>query len=123
MSAVVVEDLGVFDAILHAKEVLKKKFWVLLLMGFILIFVQMTFNMIVMVPMQILQFFFIFSMDMTSPTPPDMSNFFTYFAIISVIFVPLSSLAQSLGLTYANAAWMLSYLDITAPSEVKIKKE
>jgi len=40
-----------------------------------------------------------------------------------VLFIPLTSLAQGLGLSYANAAWMLSYLDITKPSEAEIAKE
>ncbi len=121
--AVIAEDLGVFDAIVRAREVFKQNFWSWVLMGIILLFIQMGINLIVIFPMQIIQFAFIFSMDFTSVTPPAPSIFFRYFAVFMVLFIPLTSLAQGLGLSYANAAWMLSYLDITKPSEAEIAKE
>lgn len=115
MAAVIVEDLGVFDAIRRAWEVLKQKFWSLVLMGIILLFIQMALNMIIIVPMQIAQFAFMFSVDMTS-SMPDPNTFLKPFAILMAVFIPLATLMQGLGLTYANASWMLSYLDITARS-------
>ncbi len=121
--AVIAEDLGVFDAIMHAKEVFKQNFWAWVLMGIILLFVQMGINMIIIFPMQIIQFAFIFSMDFTSATSPDPSVFFKYFSVFMVLFIPLASLAQGLGLSYANAAWVLSYLDITKPAKSEIAKE
>ncbi len=123
MSAVIADDLGVFDSLRRARDVLKQKFWSLVVMGIILFFIQMALSIIIMVPMQIAQFALIFSMDMTNPMP-DPSTFFKPFALLMAIFVPVSSLVQGLGLTYANAAWMLSYLEITAPSsEQEVERE
>lgn len=117
MATVIAEDVGVFDALKHAWEVMKQKFWQLVLMGIILVFVQWVLTMIVMLPMQVAQFAFIFSADMTNSIP-DPSTFFQPFAILMAILIPVMSLIQGLGLTYANAAWMLTYLNITAePSE------
>ena len=123
MTAVVVEDLGVFDAIGRAWEVMKQKFWSLVLMGIILAFIQMALNMLIMLPMQFAQFAFIFSMDMTSSAPLDPNTFLQPFALIMVILIPLTSLVQGLGLTYANAAWILTYLDITAPPSQPLATE
>ena len=112
MAAVVVEDLGVFDALQRAWDVMKQKFWPLVLMAIILVFIQWALSMIIALPMQAVQFFAMFSMDMTSYAP-DPSSFFRAFAILMAIFIPLSSIVQGLGLTYANAAWTLTYMRLT----------
>ena len=112
MAAVVVENLGVFDALRRAWDVMKQKFWPLILMAIILVFVQWALSMIIMLPMQAVQFFTMFSTDMTNYAP-DPGSFFRGFAILMVIFIPLASLVQGLGLTYANAAWTLTYMHLT----------
>jgi len=114
IGAVVAEDLGVFDAIRRAWETLKRKFWLLVLMTVILAFIQWVVSMIVMVPMQFVQMAFMFSADFLSPTG-NPNAFFRPVAIFILFFIPLVSLAQALGITYANTAWMLTYLEVTTP--------
>jgi hypothetical protein len=82
-------------------------------MAIILVFIQWALSMIIMLPMQAVQYFIMFSMDMTSYAPPDPSSFFQPFAILMAIFIPLSSIVQGLGFTYANAAWTLTYMRLT----------
>ena len=111
MPSVVVENLGVFDALRRAWDMMKQKFWPLILMAIILVFIQWALGMIIMLPMQAVQFFTMFSTDMTNYAP-DPGSFFRGFAILMAIFIPLASLAQGLGLTYANAAWTLTYMHL-----------
>ena len=121
MAAIVAEDLGVFNAIKRAWEVTKKNFWSLILMTIILLFAQFLLYMIIMIPMQIAQFFIMFSMDMTSTASPDPDTFFRPFFIMMALFIPLISLFQGFGLTYANAAWMLTYLASTSKPEMEME--
>ncbi len=121
MAAIVAEDLGVFNAIKRAWEVTKKKFWSLILMTIILLFAQFLLYMIIMIPMQIAQFFIMFSMDLTSTASPDPDTFFRPFFIMMALFIPLISLFQGFGLTYANAAWMLTYLASTSKPEMEME--
>ena len=123
MTAVIAEDLGVFDAIQRGWQVFKEKFWTLVLMGIILIFIQIALNMVIMLPLQVAEFAFFFSVDMNSAFS-DPREFFKVFAIIMAIVIPLTSLVQALGLSYANATWMLTYLKITLPSpNLKVEQE
>ena len=98
------------------KYMMKQKFWSLVLMTIILLFIQWGLSMIIMLPMQVAQFALIFSMDMTNYVP-DPSTFFRPIAILMAVFIPLASLVQGLGLTYANAAWMLTYMRLTQNPE------
>ncbi len=116
MTAVVAEDLSTFDALQRAWDVMKQKFWSLVLMTIILLFIQWVLSMIIMLPMQVAQFALMFSMDMTNNVP-DPSTFFRPIAILMAVFIPLASLVQGLGLTYANAAWMLTYMRLTQNPE------
>ncbi len=118
MAATVAEDLGVFDALRRAWEVVKKKFWTLVLMTIILAFLQWAASMIVMIPMQFAQMALMFSSDFLNSTDPN--TFFRPVSILILLFMPLIALVQSLGLTYANAAWMLTYLEVSAPETDEI---
>lgn len=122
MAAVVVEDLGVFDALRRAWDVMKQKFWPLVLMTIILLFIQWILGMIIMLPMQVAQFAIMFSVDMMNYAP-DPSTFFKPFAILMAVVIPLASLVQGLGLTYANAAWTLTYLRLTQDAKTSQSPE
>lgn len=109
-AAVVMGDLGVFDAIRHAWELLRAKFWSLVLMTVILYFAQMAVAMVIMIPIQFLQFAFIIPMS-SGDIDPD--SIFRIYGIAMAFFIPIASLFQSFGLTYVNAAWALTYLEIS----------
>ena len=114
-AAVVVDDLGIMDAIQHTWALMQKKIWPLVLMTVILYFIQMAVGMVIVIPMQIIQFAFIFPM---STGEIDPNSIFRIYGIFMALFIPISSLVQSLGLTYVNAAWALTYADGVAPDQV-----
>ncbi len=116
MTVVVAEDIGVFDAMRKAGEILKQKFWYLILMGVIVFFIMWAVSMVFMLPLQIVQFTFMTPI-MSDPYMQDPTAFFQPFSILMAIMMPLMSIVQGLTLTYANAVWMFSYLDITSKPE------
>ncbi len=116
MVAVVVEDIGVFDAMRKAKELLKENFWSWILMGIIVGFILWAVSMVAMLPMQVAQFAFMMPM-MSDPYIQDPTVIFRPFSILMAIMMPLIGIAQGLSLAYANAVWAFSYLDITAETE------
>ncbi len=118
-ASVVVDDLGIFDAIQRAWGLMRQKFWSLVLMAVILYFIQMAVGMIIMVPMQVMQFAFMIPMS-SGEIDPD--TFFRFYGIAMTFFIPISAAVQSLGMTYVNAAWALTILDISSstPDEAEI---
>ena len=111
MAALVAEDGGVFSSIQRGWDVMKSKFWPLVLMTVILYFIQMGIGMVIAIPINIFQFALILPMQSGNVDP---DQIFRFMGILFAIFLPLSSLLQGLGLTYVNGAWMLSYLEVTA---------
>ena len=112
MAALIAEDGNVFETIQQAWAVMKANFWPLVLMTVILYFIQMAFGMIVAIPMYIVQFGFMFSMD---PGSIDPETLFHYFGIFFALYVPFSAILQSISLTFVNGAWMVSYTETSAP--------
>ena len=116
MAVVVTEDIGVFDAMRKAKDLLKQKFWPLILLGIIVGFILWAVNMVAMLPLQVAQFAFMMPM-MSDPYMQDPTAFFRPFSILMAIMMPLIGIVQGLSLAYANAVWIFSYFDITAKPE------
>ena len=116
MAVVVAEDIGVFDAMRKAKNLLKQNFWPLILIGIIVGFILWAVNMVAMLPLQVAQFAFMMPM-MTDPYMQDPTAFFRPFSILMAIMMPLIGIVQGLSLAYANAVWIFSYFDITAKPE------
>ncbi len=117
MAALVAEDTGVFEAIQQAWAVLKAKFWALVLMTVILYILQMAIGFIIAIPMNIIPFTFIIPMEAGGEINPE--TLFRYVGIFMGLFIPIVSILQSLGITFVNGAWMLSYLEASAPATLE----
>ena len=85
-------------------------------MAIILVFIQWILSMMIMLPMQGVQYFIMFSTDMTNYAP-DPAAFFKPFAILMAIFIPIASIVQGLGFTYANVSWTVTYLRLIQKPE------
>ena len=120
MAALVAEDGNVVETLQRAWNVMKSKFWPLVLMTVILYFIQMGIGMIIAIPMNMLQFAFIIPMQ-NGNTDPD--AIFRYLGIFFAIFMPLTALMQGFALTYVNSAWMLSYKEITEAPAASAEEE
>ena len=116
LASVVAEDIGVFDAMRKARDLLKENFWTWILMGIIVGFILWAVSMVVMVPMQFAQFVFMMPM-LSDPYVQEPTAFLRPFSILMVIMIPLMGIVQGLSLAYGNAVWIFSYLDITSKPE------
>jgi hypothetical protein len=116
MAALIVEDGGVFESIQRAWDVVKAKFWPLILMTVILYFIQMGIGIVIAVPLNLLQFAFILPMQSGDIAP---ETLFRYLGILFAIVMPLSSLLQGFVLTYVNGAWVFSYREAAQPAPDK----
>lgn len=114
MSILVAEDLSVFASIQRAGKIMRTKFWALILMTIILYIIQVAVGFVIAIPLNVMQFAFIIPM---SNNDIDPNTFFQTFGVIMALFIPLSSIVQSLGTTYANAAWLFAYLEVSPEAE------
>lgn len=113
MAALVAEDSDVLEAIQNAWRIVKENFWPLVLMTIILYMLQFATGIIIAIPMNIIQFALIIPMQTGNI---DTTTMFHYFGIFMALFIPFTAILQSLGLTYVNGAWMLSYVEASVPS-------
>lgn len=113
MAALIAEDSGVPEAIQSAWKTLKAKFWNLVLMTVILYMLQFGLGILIAIPMNILQLAFIIPLQVGNIAEETMLH---YFGTFIALFIPFTAIVQSLGLTYVNSAWMLSYLEAGAAS-------
>ncbi len=120
MTALIAEDGSVIEAIQSAWNTLKEKFWPLVLMTIILYMLQFGIGILIAIPMNIIQFALVIPISMNNTNPDLMLR---YFGIFMAIFLPLSSILQGFGLTYVNSAWMLSWLEASAPSAAPTETE
>ncbi len=122
MAVVVAEDIGVFDALRRAQEIMKQKFWYLIVMGIIVAFILWAASMIIMLPMQFAQFAFMMPMISDPYSMGDPTTFFRPFAILMAVVMPLSGIVQGLSMAFANAVWIFSYFDITTSSNEEVEE-
>jgi len=114
--AVVVDDLGVTDAIRRGWELVRANFWRIVLISLIVYVGVGILSGIVMFPLMSPLFFIPFfmdngSFDMTSRTMMLIMSGF------SLIFFPIMALVQGIGLTFMKSVYALVYLRLTKPQD------
>lgn len=110
--AVVVDELGVTDAIKRAWELVRENFWRIVLISLVVYFGVSILSSVIMVPFMLPFFFIPFFMDsgMTDFTPRTMMLFMGGF---SLLFIPVMALVQGIGLTFMKSTYTLVYLRLT----------
>jgi len=114
MSAIIVDNLGVFDALGRAWDLVKKNLGVMALMSIIIYLGSMIVGMIISLPMMIPMFGFISSMG----AEPDFEAFGKIFRNMiwwTLAFSPLYAVFQGVLLTFMQSAWTLTYMRLTKP--------
>ena len=112
VSAVVVDDLGISDALQRAWTLVKKNFGVMALMSIIIYLASMIVGMVISVPMMIPMFGFISSMGVE----PDFEAFDKIFRNMTwwmLAFSPLYAVFQGILLAFMQSAWTLTYMRLT----------
>lgn len=114
-AAVVVDDLGVIDAIQRGWQLVKTNFWRILLISFIVYFAISLLGGLVAMPFMIPFFFMPFLMDGSSA--PDMRTIMLITGGITLLMIPVMALVQGVGMTFLKAAYTVTYLRLTRPKE------
>jgi hypothetical protein len=113
IASIVVDDRSLTDAIAHTWNVVLKNIWSLVLMTLILYFIQWLVGMLASAPFSAVQYSFMgFMNEQTDPL-----ELFNFFGIFIMISTPILAFIQSLGYTYTQTAWTLTYLRLTQKPE------
>lgn len=113
LAAVVVDDLGVTDALQRGWELVKANFWPILLLSFIVYFALSLLGGLVAIPFSIPFFFFPFLMDGPSELKPQ--TILMVIGGLTMLLLPVLALVQGVGMTFLKAAYTLTYLRLTRP--------
>ena len=114
-AAVVVDDMGVVDAITRGWNVVKENFWRFLLISLV-IYLGITFlSSIVVLPFMAPFFFIPFLID-NPQIDLSMQSIILFIAIFSIILLPVMALVQGITITFMKAAYVLVYLRLTRGS-------
>jgi hypothetical protein len=114
-SAVVVDGLGVMDALKRGYELVKSN---LLTFGLILVVIYLGMSVlmsIIMFPLMI-PMFFIMMRTIETTGVPDFNNIFRIQALFMVVLIPVMGVQQGIMLTYLKSAMMVAYLRLTRSS-------
>ncbi len=116
MSAVLVDNLGLSDALRRAWDLVKKNLGGMALLSIIIYFGSVIVGMIISVPMMIPMFGVISKMS----AGPDLQAFDGMFRSMTwwmLAFSPLYALFQGLLLTFTQSTWTLTYMRLTRKPE------
>ena len=110
-AAVVVDELGVTDAIQRGWELVKANFWRILLISLIVYLGISILGGIVAVPFMIPFFFMPFFMEGSSGF--DMRTVMLVSGGITLLLIPVMALVQGIGMTFLKTTYALVYLRLT----------
>lgn len=119
-AAVVVDELGVMEALTKGWELLKANFWGLALISLVIYLGAGFVSSLIIMPFMIPLFFFPFFFESNSFDP----NVFglTIGGYMLVLF-PLMALVQGVTITFMKSAYVLVYLRLTRPSNQPVPAE
>ena len=115
-AAVVVDDLGVTDAIQRGWELVKNNFWRIVLVSLLVYLILGVLSSIIMFPLMSPFFLFPFFMQNgeLEITPRTLALFMGGF---SLVFIPVMAFIQGVTITLLKSTYTLVYLRLTKPQE------
>lgn len=118
VSAVLVDNLSVSQALQRAWELVKKNLGVMALMSLIIYVGSIVVSMIISLPMMIPMFGFFLNMG-PEPDPQSFERLSRSMILWMLAFSPLYAIFQGILLTFMQSAWTLTYLRLTRSSNVQ----
>lgn len=120
IAAVLVDDLGVFDALQRSWELVKKNLGAMLLLGFIIYLGSAIVSTIISIPVMIPMFGYMNNMIQSMGSRPDFQLFEEMYRSMMwwmLAFSPIYAVFQGILLTFMQAAWTLTYMRLTKPQD------
>ncbi|HEY5731355.1 MAG TPA: hypothetical protein VIS72_14990 [Anaerolineales bacterium] len=112
--SVVVDDLGVTDAIKRGWELIRANFWRIVLVSLIVYLGIGLLSSIIVVPFMMPFFFIPFFMD-GGQFEFNPRTTMLFMGCFSLVFFPVMALVQGIGITFLKATYTLVYLRLTKP--------
>ena len=119
-AAVVVDEMGVMQAIAKGWELLKTNFWRLVLISFIIYMGVGIVSSIVIMPFMIPFFFLPFLFESSNFDSQTLGLSMTVFMIL---LMPVMALVQGVTITFMKATYIIVYLRLTRPSNTALTLE
>lgn len=115
LAAVVVDDLGVIEAIQRGWELVRANFWRILLISLIVYLGVGVLSAVVIMPFMVPFFFMPFFMQ--DPSGFDARTMMLFVGGFILLFLPVMALVQGVTITFLKATYALVYLRLTRPRE------
>ncbi len=112
-AAVIVDELGIMEAVKRAYELIRSNVWRYVLITIVIYFGMNLIMSLIMFPLMI-PFFFIMMNNLDSGM--DFNNMLKLQAVFGAVLFPVMALVQGFIMTYLKSAMMLVYLRLTRPS-------
>lgn len=116
-AAIVNDDLGLLPALERFWQLVQKQFWPLALMALILVVVDFVANIVVTLPIGVIQQVFMQLIFLNPAMQPDPSimfgQMFKWMSVLMIFIMPILLVLQGLVMTYHNIATSLTYLAIS----------
>jgi len=119
VSAVLVDNLGFSSALQRAWDLVKKNLGIMALMSIIIYLGATIISMILLVPMMIPMFGFIFNMG-SEPNLESVESLSRNMNLWMLAFSPIYAVLQGILLTYMQSVWTLTYLRLTRSSNLPL---
>jgi hypothetical protein len=116
VSAILVDNLGVFSALQRAWDLVKRKLGVMALISLIIYLGSMLVGMVISVPMLIPMFGFLFNMG-SQPDVQAVERLSRSMILWMLAFSPLYAVTQGILLTFMQSVWTLTYLRLTRSAQ------
>jgi hypothetical protein len=120
MAAVLVDNLGVSQALQRAWDLIKKNLGVMALISIVIYLGSMIVSLILSVPMMVPMFGFMTDIMQAPGSQPDPRLFDSMFRSMMwwmLAFSPLYAVFQGVLLTFMQAVWTLTYMRLTKPQD------
>jgi len=112
MSAVLVDDLGVFHALQRAWSLIKNNIGVMALISIIIYFASLLVSLIYFIP-SIIPMISFFSNLGTMQDPQAFNEFYRNMNLWTLVFSPLYMLLQGIFIAFSQSVWTLTYMKLT----------
>lgn len=112
-AAVIVDELGIMEAVKRAYELIRSNVWRYVLITIVIYFGMNLIMSLIMFPLMI-PFFFIMMNNLDSGM--DFNNMLKLQAVFGAVLFPVMALVQGFIMTYLKSAMMLVYLRLTRPA-------
>jgi len=112
MAAVIVDNMGVMDAVKQSWQLFRKNIWAFVLVGLVLYFGVSIISSVVMMPIMLPFFFIPFAMESAEFN----KTILLFAGLCAMVFIPIFAIFQGGVMALMKSGWVITYLRLTRSS-------